>query len=93
MLEDAAFRDLLVRRSRLRWSLTSILVGAYLVYGLAGLYLPNLMAAPFLSSAVPWSIAIGFAIILLAILLSLYYVRRVNRIIAPLQERAGRTNQ
>lgn len=88
-LEDPAFRELLARRSRLRWGLTGTLLGAYLAYGLAGLYAADALAAPFMGSAVTWGIVLGYAIILLAIGLSIYYVGAVNRLIAPLQARLG----
>ena len=89
ILDDPAFQELLKRRSRMRWTLTGILVGAYLAYGLAGLYAPDALARPFFGAAMTWGLVLGYGIILLGICLSLFYVRYVNRIIAPLQARLG----
>jgi uncharacterized membrane protein (DUF485 family) len=80
----------LSRRSRLRWSLSSLLIAAYLSYGLAGIYSPGILARPFLGSAITWSLLLGYGIILLGIACSIFYVWQVNRIIAPLQQRLAR---
>ncbi len=87
LLSDPDFRRLMRRRSRLRWGLSALLVGSYLAYGMAGIYAGELLAAPFLGTAVTWSVVIGYAIIFLGIGSSIYYVWQVNRIIAPLQKR------
>lgn len=87
LLNDPDFRRLLRRRSRLRWGLTATLVAAYLVYGMAGLYATEVLAAPFLGSAITWGIVLGYSIILLGIACSIYYVWQVNRIVEPLQKR------
>ncbi len=79
-LQDPGFRRLLARRSRWRWTLSGLLIGAYLLYAVAGIYYADAYAAPFLGSAVPWGMAIGYLIIALTIALSLVYVRVVNRI-------------
>lgn len=90
LLNDADFRRLLSRRSRLRWGLTGLLVIAYLAYGLAGLYAPDELARPVFGSAIAWSVLLGYGIIVLAIACSIFYVWQVNRIIAPLQQRLSR---
>ncbi len=87
LLTDPDFLRLMRRRSRLRWGLSVLLVGSYLTYGMAGLYAGELLARPFLGTAVTWSVIIGYAIIFLGISSSIYYVWQVNRIIAPLQKR------
>lgn len=84
-LRDPEFRKLLARRSRLRWGLSGLLFGAYLLYAMAGLYATDALATPFFDTGVTWGIVSGYGIILLAIGCSLYYVRAVNRLIAPLQ--------
>lgn len=90
LLNDPDFRRLLRRRSRLRWGLSGLLVTAYLSYGLAGLYLAEVLGRRFLGSAITWSFLLGYGIILLGIACSIYYVWQVNRIIAPLQKRLAR---
>jgi uncharacterized membrane protein (DUF485 family) len=90
LLNDPDFLRLLRRRSRLRWGLSGLLVAAYLTYGLAGIYAPEVLARPFLGSAITWGLLVGYGIILLGIACSIYYVWQVNRIIAPLQQRLAR---
>lgn len=87
LLNDPEFRTLLRRRSRLRWGLTLLLVVAYLGYGIGGLYFGAFFARPIAGSGTTVALAGGFGIILLAIVAALYYVWRVNHIIAPLQKR------
>jgi len=87
LLNDADFRRLLHRRSRLRWGLAGFLTAAYLSYGLAGLYAPALLATPLPGAAITWSLVLGYAIIVLGIACSIGYVWQVNRIIAPLQKK------
>ena len=80
LLHDPDFRRLLTRRSRWRWGLSGFLIGAYLLYGVLGVYFPQRYAAPFMGSALPWGMAMGLLIILLSIVLSILYVQIVNRI-------------
>jgi uncharacterized membrane protein (DUF485 family) len=87
LLQDPDFARLLRRRSRLRWGLSALLTAAYLAYGLAGLYLPDVFAAGLGDSSLTVGVVLGYGIILLGIACSVFYVRQVNRIIAPLQQR------
>ena len=87
LLNDADFRRLLQRRSRLRWGLAGLLTAVYFAYGLAGLYAPDLLAMRLPGSTITWSIVLGYAIIALGIACSIGYVWQVNRIIAPLQKK------
>lgn len=87
LLDDPDFRQLLKRRSRLRWGLAGLLTAVYLAYGMAGLYAPQVLAGPLPGTAVSLSLAIGYAIIALGIACSIFYVWQVNRIIAPLEKR------
>jgi uncharacterized membrane protein (DUF485 family) len=93
LLHDPDFQRLLRRRSVLRWGLSGLLVTAYLGYGLAGLYVPEVLARPIAGSAVAWGLLLGYAIILMSIVCSIFYVWQVNRIIAPLQQRLARGNR
>ena len=80
LLDDPGFRQLLARRSRLRWSFSAGLIGVYLLWGILGVYLPDAYAAPFFGIALPTGLALGFMIIGLSMILSSVYVRQVNRI-------------
>ena len=80
LLGDPRFQRLLARRSRWRWGLSGFLIGAYLLYGVLGIYVPEFYASRFPGSAMPTGMAIGIFIIILSIVLSMLYVRVVNRI-------------
>ena len=90
MLEDPAFRRLLKLRSRWRWGLSGTVIGVYLVYGVAGIYFPEAYAASLPGLSMPWGMVLGLAIILLSILLSMAYVRLVNRYHAEHDREQGR---
>ena len=77
--ESTSQEAMLRRRSRLRWRFSVFLIGIYLVWGVAGVYLPDYYASPFMGIAMPKGIAIAFGIIGLSMLLAVIYVRRVNR--------------
>lgn len=87
LLNDPEFLRLLRRRSRLRWGLAGLLTLAYLAYGLGGLYAAELFARRLGGSAVSLAVVLGYAIIVLGIVCSIFYVRQVNRLIAPWQAR------
>ena len=70
---------MLRRRSHLRWRFSIFLIGIYLVWGVAGVYLPDYYASPFMGIAMPKGIAMAFGIIGLSMLLAVIYVRLVNR--------------
>ncbi len=78
--DDPAFQQLLATRSRLRWSFSSLIIGVYLGFGIAGVYLPEKLAAPFPGGVMPWGLVMGFSIIALSIALSMIYVRVINRL-------------
>lgn len=80
MLRDPAFQTLLKRRSRWRWGLSGGLVGSYLVYVVAGIYIPETYAVPFAGTSVPWGIVLGYLIIAMSIVLSMVYIRVVNKL-------------
>ena len=77
---DPAFRTLLRKRSQLRWSFSGALISAYLCYGIVGLQLPDSFAGSFLGTSVPWGMALGFILIGASVLMSLIYVRAINRL-------------
>ena len=80
LLRDPKFRQLLARRSQLRWSLSGLLVIAYFAYGMAFVYSADAMGKPFMNSLVSWGIVIGYFLIAMSIVLSLLYVRIINRL-------------
>lgn len=80
LTDDPAFRQLLATRSRIRWGFSILLIGVYLGYGVAGLYFSKSYATPFMGSAMPWGLAMGFSIIALSVALSIIYIRTINRL-------------
>ena len=80
LINDPGFKALLSRRARWRWGMSISLIGAYLVWGVAGIYFPAAYSAPFLGSAIPWGMAVGILIIIFSIVASVVYVKVVNRI-------------
>ena len=80
LLHDPAFQRLISRRSRWRWSFSALLIGAYLLWGIAGIYFPDQYARPFMGSSIPIGLAVGTLIIMMSIALSIVYVRIIDRI-------------
>lgn len=85
----APFRRRLARRRRWRWGLSSSLIGAYLAWGVLGIYFPYAYAQPLPGSAMPRGMAAGLLIIVLSIVLSIVYVRAVARIEADARGERG----
>ncbi len=79
-LENQGFQRLMRRRNRWRWGLSALLIIAYLVYGVAGIYIADVYAKPFFGWALPWGLALGYLIIFASIALSILYVRVANRL-------------
>lgn len=88
LLRDPAFQKLLSQRSRWRWGLSGFVICTYFAYALGGLYFPGAYAKSVGNSAVPWGIVLGLLLIGLSIVLSLLYVRVVNRL--PIFTRSGK---
>jgi uncharacterized membrane protein (DUF485 family) len=80
LYHDPRFRKLLASRSRWRWGLSTFLIGAYLLWGVAGIYFRQAYAAPVPGTTIPAGMVAGVVIILLSIILSIVYVRVVTRI-------------
>lgn len=79
-LNNPDFRRLLARRSRLRWSFSSVLVAAYVAWALAGVYAQDALGAGFMESSLTWGIVIGYVIIVASIACSIIYIRIINRL-------------
>ena len=81
ILHDPEFRNLLATRSRWRWGLSGGLIGVYFAYCLAGIYFAEAFSRPALGTSISWSIALGYLVIALAIIISILYIRVVARLI------------
>ena len=84
-----AFRKSLAVRSRWRWGLSIFLIGAYLAWGVLGIYFQQAYAAPVPGTAIPAGMLVGIVIIVLSIILSIVYVRVVSRLVAEERPEAG----
>lgn len=74
-----AFQALRRKRARLSWGLALPLVGAYIVFGLACVWLPDAMGAPIGSDPyITWALIIAYALIGLSIVAAIVYVRVSN---------------
>ncbi len=80
LLEDPEFRKFMRQRSRWRWGLSGFLILTYIVYAIAGIYFGEAYARPFFGTSIPIGMAVGDLIIVFSIVLSLIYIRIVNRL-------------
>lgn len=90
LLNDPDFQKLLLLRSRWRWGLSGLLVGAYLLYAVGGIYFADAYATPVMGSSIPWGIGIGYLIMAASIALSIAYVRVINRLAASVVLEPGK---
>lgn len=81
ILRDPEFRKMLKARSRWRWSLSGGLIGIYFAYCLAGVYFTDAFARPVLGTSITLSIALGYLVIVLAVVLSIVYIRIVGKLL------------
>lgn len=81
ILRDPEFRKMLRVRSRWRWGLSGGLIGIYFAYCLAGVWFTDAFARPVLGTSVTLSIALGYLIIVLAVVLSLLYIRVIGKLL------------
>lgn len=79
LLNDPAFRQLLERRSRLRWSLSGVLISAYVIWALAGVYAQDSLGTKFMESSLTWGVVLGYVIIAMSIVCSVVYIQIINR--------------
>lgn len=80
IFEDPAFQELLRQRSRLRWSFSGLIVGAYFLFGLCGLIMPAAYGGMVLGGTISLGLLLGYGVITTSIVLSLIYIRSVNRL-------------
>ena len=74
-----AYRELMQKRGRLGWMLSAFMTIVFLGFTLAIAFDKAALAGPIGSGITSIGIPIGFAIILLAILITAIYVRNANR--------------
>ncbi len=80
LLEDPEFQEFLRQKNRWRWGFSGFLILTYIVYAIAGIYFGEAYAKPVFGTSIPFGMAVGDLIIAFSIVLSLVYVRIVNRL-------------
>lgn len=81
---DPRYQDLLKRRSRFTWLLSSIMLVAFFSYILLIAFDKQFLAQPISKGTTSLGIPIGLGLILLGILLTGIYVRRANQDFDPM---------
>ena len=81
---DPRYRELVRRRGRFSWTLTTVMLIAYLSFILLIAFDKALLARPIGAGVTSIGIVAGFAVIVLAIVLTGLYVRRAARDFDPL---------
>ncbi|MFK3888063.1 DUF485 domain-containing protein [Sphingomonas sp. NPDC079357] len=81
---DPRYRELVRRRGRFTWALTGVMLVAYLGFILLIAFDKAFMARPVGTGVTSIGIVAGFAVIMLAIVLTGVYVRRAARDFDPL---------
>jgi len=83
---DPRYRELVRRRELFTWTLTAVMLIAYLSFILLIAFDKALLARPIGAGVTSVGIVAGFAVIMLAIVLTAIYVRRAARDFDPLVE-------
>lgn len=77
--QNPRFKELVARRERFAWLLSSIILGLYVAFILLIAFMPQLLGAKISpDSSITWGIPIGVGLILSAFVLTGVYVRRAN---------------
>ncbi|MBP0590842.1 DUF485 domain-containing protein [Paraburkholderia sp. LEh10] len=75
---SATYRELVRKRSRLGWTLTSLVLIVYYGYVLLIAFDKELLAAQMGSGVMTWGMPIGLFVIVFTVAISGFYVRRAN---------------
>ena len=83
LANDGRYRQLVRRRSRFAWLLTTIILGIYFGYILLVAFRRDILAMPIGGGVTSLGIPVGIGVILAGILLTGIYVRKANREFDP----------
>lgn len=78
------FQALIARRTRLGWTLTALMLSVYFGFILLLAFFPALLGTSLAGGAMTAGIPAGAAIIVIAFVLTAFYVRKANRELDPL---------
>ena len=90
ILADPNYQLLKSKRTRLGWTLTWAMMIVYYGFILLVAFKKDILAAPIGDGVMTWGIPIGFGVILFAIAVTAYYVRRANSEFDDLSEKVKR---
>lgn len=90
IMQQADFQQLIMKKTRLSWSLSAVMLVIYYGFILLLAFSPGTLARPIGDGATTIGIPVGVAIILLSFLLTGIYVRIANRDLDPLNEKVLR---
>ena len=83
LADDPRYRVLVRRRAVLGWTLAAIMVAIYLAFIVLVAFAKAWLAQPLLGGATSIGMPIGLGVIVAAIALTAFYVRRANRVFDP----------
>ena len=75
---NAAYRELVRKRSRLGWTLTALVLVVYYGYVLLIAFNKEMLAAKIGAGVTTWGMPIGLCVIVFTVVITGFYVRRAN---------------
>ena len=75
---NAAYRELVRKRSRLGWTLTALVLVVYYGYVLLIAFNKEMLAAKIGAGVTTWGMPIGLFVIVFTVVITGFYVRRAN---------------
>lgn len=77
--DNPRFQELVAKRGRFAWLLSSVMLGAYLAFILTIAFEPAILGIPLAAGSVTtWGIPVGIGVIFMAFILTGIYVQRAN---------------
>ncbi len=78
IINDEKYKTLVRTRSRFAWTLTALMVFAYVSFLFLVAFKKEVLAQPIGSGVTTWSIPVGIGLIVFTVLITGFYVRRAN---------------
>ncbi|MEI5999980.1 DUF485 domain-containing protein [Paraburkholderia bengalensis] len=87
---NAAYRELVRKRSRLGWTLTTLVLVVYYGYVLLIAFDKQFLAAKMGAGVMTWGMPVGLFVIVFTVVVTGFYVRRANSTYDQLTEQIKR---
>ncbi len=87
---NAAYRELVRKRSRLGWTLTTLVLVVYYGYVLLIAFNKQFLAAKMGAGVMTWGMPVGLFVIVFTVVVTGFYVRRANSTYDQLTEQIKR---